>query len=248
MFVLRHQPMALILSKSYPAWRRRSEHWVPYQKKSSWEIPQKMLAQLNMIINNGINICVLWSLINIYIFFGCIFRITVIAPISDDTPFCSDSADRSPAPGKIGKPSTPTGFAGWGERWNARSTFQMSSLECQNLQCTTFLHALYKVIQFDDSRYEQDAAAELQYEYHESDDILVPPNQIIVDVTAAAMRCPGCPGCQDRSATALAATSQSLAPAKPIQTGTSLVSQWFPSQIPGRILRETMRNSAWGQV
>jgi hypothetical protein len=28
-FVLRHQPMALILSKSYPAWRRRSENWVP---------------------------------------------------------------------------------------------------------------------------------------------------------------------------------------------------------------------------
>ena len=37
-FVLRHQPMALILSKSYPAWRRRSENWVP-QKKSSREIP-----------------------------------------------------------------------------------------------------------------------------------------------------------------------------------------------------------------
>lgn len=73
------------------------------------------------------------------------------------------------------------------------------------------------------------------YEYHESDDILVPPNQIIVDVTSPAMPWMPCPGCQDRSATALAATSQSLAPAKPIQ---SPGLHWFPSQIPGRILRE----------
>ena len=30
-----------------------------------------------------------------------------------------------------------------------------------------FYTILYKVTQFDDSRYEQDAAAELQHEYHE---------------------------------------------------------------------------------